>query len=309
MGLTGIKLTGGEPLLHPQIHDILDFIRSEELRLTVETNGVLCTPELVQKISECKKPFVSVSLDGADAETHEWVRGVDGCFAAAIDGIRNLVEIGLKPQIIMTIMRRNKDHMEALVHMAESLGAGSVKFNIMQPTTRGEKMHQAGENLSIEELVEIGRWVERTLSDSTSLRLYFDHPMAFRPLSKMFGDNDNGCGVCGILGILGVLSNGSYALCGIGENVPGLVFGDATSEPLKDIWHNVPVLIELREGIPHRFQGICTDCLMKCCCLGRCIAQNYYLSEKFWASYWYCEAAQTKGLFPNTRVRPRILLY
>ncbi len=43
LGLTGVKLTGGEPLLHPQIKEILEHIRAENLDLTVETNGVLCT--------------------------------------------------------------------------------------------------------------------------------------------------------------------------------------------------------------------------------------------------------------------------
>jgi len=302
LGLSGIKLTGGEPLLHPEIHKILEFIRDEDLRLTVETNGVLCTPELTQKIAGCKNPFVSVSLDGTDAETHEWVRGVTGCFESALDGVRNLVETGLNPQIIMTIMRRNKDQMENLVHLAESLGAGSVKFNVVQPTARGEKMHDAGETLTVEELVNLGRWVETILSDSTPLRLHYSHPLAFHPLGKMFGDNGNGCGLCGIRGILGVLANGSYALCGIGETVPELVFGHAASDTLEDVWNNTPVLVELREGLPQRFEGICGGCIMKSRCLGSCIAQNYYRSKNLWAPFWYCEEAQRKGLFPDTRI-------
>jgi MoaA/NifB/PqqE/SkfB family radical SAM enzyme len=48
--------------------------------------------------------------------------------------MKSNVKAGLKPQIIMTIMRRNKDQMEAVVRMAESLKCGSVKFNIVQPT-------------------------------------------------------------------------------------------------------------------------------------------------------------------------------
>ena len=104
LGLTTVKLTGGEPLLHPQIHDILEFIRMDSVALTIETNGVLCTPKLAQDIAACKRAFVSVSLDGVDAEIHEWVRGVKGCFEAALDGIRNLVSVGFKPQIIMTAM-------------------------------------------------------------------------------------------------------------------------------------------------------------------------------------------------------------
>jgi SynChlorMet cassette radical SAM/SPASM protein ScmF len=305
LGLTGVKLTGGEPLLHPQIRQILQCIRTQGLRLTVETNGVLCTPELAREIATCETPFVSVSLDGAAPETHEWVRGVEGCFGAALEGIRNLVDVGIRPQLIMTVMRRNKDQMEPLVRLAERLDAGSVKFNIMQPTARGKKMHESGKALTIEELVDLGQWVENTLSPSTRLGVYFSHPPAFRPLSKLFGQNGDGCSVCGILGILGVLGNGDYALCGIGETVPELVFGHAARDRLEDVWHNTPVLLELREGLPHRLQEICAECLLKDRCLGSCIAQNYYRSKSIWAPYWYCKEAHAKGLFPESRTTPK----
>jgi SynChlorMet cassette radical SAM/SPASM protein ScmF len=304
LGLSKVKLTGGEPLLHPRIHEILEIIRSENLRLNVETNGVLCTPELARELRACKNSSVAVSLDGAEPKTHEWVRGVEGCFEATLDGIRNLVEAGFRPQIIMTVMRRNKDQIEAIVQLAESQGAGSVKFNILQPTARGEKMHEDGEALTIEELVNLGHWVENSLSALTTLRLHYSHPMAFRSLEKMFGSNRDGCGVCGILGIIGVLANGSYALCGIGETVPELVFGHADTDRLEDVWNNTPVLLELREGLPHRLEGICGDCLMKARCLGECIAQNYYTSKNIWAGYWYCEEARKYGVFPETRLTP-----
>lgn len=304
LGLTGVKLTGGEPLLHPQIKEILEYVKTEDLCLTVETNGVLCTPELARKISKCRDTFVSVSLDGAERETHEWMRGVEGCFETTIKGVQNLVETGLKPQIIMSVMRRNKDQMESVIRLAEFLGAGSVKFNIVQPTARGKRVHDLGEALSIEELVELGGWAENILSASAGLPIYFDHPPAFRPLGKMFENNGDGCGVCGILGILGVLANGSYALCGIGETVPDLVFGQASTDPVQDVWSCNPLLGELREGLPQRFEGICNNCLVKGICLGSCIAQNYYRSKSIWAPFWYCQEAHNRSLFPDSRILP-----
>ena len=304
LGLSSLKLTGGEPLLHPEISEILEYIREEDLNLSIETNGVLCTPEIARQIGACKNPFVSVSLDGADAETHEWVRGVPGCFEAALAGIRNLVSAEIDPQVIMCIMRRNKDQMESAVRLAESIGAESIKFNLTQPIARGDKLHERGDTLNIEELVKLGSWVENSLSDSTDLRLVYDHPAAFRPLGKMFGDTGDGCSRCGILGILGVLANGSYALCGIGESVPELVFGHAALDRLEDIWKATDILNELRSGLTDRLEGICGDCLMKDICLGSCIAQNYYKDKHLWAPYWYCEEARKANLFPDTRVRP-----
>jgi len=306
LGLSGVKLTGGEPLLHPEISEILNMIRMEKLQFTLETNGVLCTEKLAREMAACNNPFISVSLDGADAPTHEWVRGISGCFEAAKEGIRTLVSAGLRPQLIMTVMRRNRDQIEPMVRLAESLGADSVKFNILHPTARGERIHESGESLNIESLVAIGSRVENALAAGTDLTLYYDQPAAFRPLSKMFGQNGVGCNICSILGILGVLADGSYALCGIGETIPDLVFGHTAADSLEDIWHDTPVLQELRQGLPKRLEGICGDCMMNSLCLGSCIAQNYYGSRDLWAPFWFCEAAREQGLFPDTRlVSPR----
>lgn len=305
LGLVGVKLTGGEPLLHPEVSKILELIRAAELRLTLETNGVLCTPPLARQMADCKKPFVSVSLDGAEAETHEWMRGVSGCFEAALEGTRNLAEAGLKPQIIMSLARRNKEQIEPLVRLAESLGAGSVKFNIVQPYARGEQMRSRRETLDLEELVELGEWVERDFSARTSLRLVFSHPAAFRPLGGLFGKGRSGASGCGILGILGVLSDGSYAMCGIGETVPELVYGHAATDRLRDVWRDTPLLLELREGFPRRFEGICGKCALRDICLGYCVAQNYYTCGSLWTSNWYCEESRQKGLFPESRLRPQ----
>ena len=302
LGLTGVKLTGGEPLMHPRIGEILEILRSEELRFNVETNGVLCTPGLARDLARCGAGHVSVSLDGTDAQTHEWVRGVAGCFEAALQGIRNLVAAGIRPQIIMSLMRRNVGQIDPLVRMAESLGCSSVKFNLVQPTARGEKMHEKGETLGIEEMISLGKWIENDLARKMRIRTFYGYPVAFRALGRLFG-RDGDCGICGIRGILGVLAGGSYALCGIGESVPELVFGHATKDDLSGVWKDNPVLREIREGMPRRLEGVCGECLMKGVCLGSCIAQNYYRSRSLWAPFWFCEEARREGLFPEARLR------
>lgn len=301
LGMSGVKLTGGEPLIHPDISKILDHIKEEDLQLTVETNGVECTPEIAEKIARCENPFVSVSLDGTDAETHEWVRGVEGSFQAALNGIRNLVNTGLSPQIIMSVMSRNKGQMEGIVRLAERENCESVKFNLVTPTARGELMHDAGETLSMRELIDVGRWVENTLAPSSKIRVVYSHPVAFRPLGKILTQSS---GECGIFGIIGVLGSGKYALCGIGETVPELVFGHAQKDKLANIWNKSEVLNDIRKGLPSKLHGICGDCLMKAQCLGSCVAANYYRHKDLFAPQWYCEEAQKAGLFPKSRIRP-----
>jgi SynChlorMet cassette radical SAM/SPASM protein ScmF len=304
LGLSGVKLTGGEPLLHPQIIQLLEIVRREELRLTIETNGQLCTPVMAKEIAKSPDRFVSVSIDGADVEIHEWIRGVPGCFEQAKKAVHNLAMAGTLPQVIMTVMRGNADQVEAVVRMAEELGASSVKFNIVQPTARGERLHEKGEALSIADLIQLGRHVEMDLALTTRLQLFFDYPLAFRPLSSMA--RGDGCDVCGILGILGVIPTGHYALCGIGEHIPGLVFGQAGADNLEEVWMEGEVLQELREGMPGRLGGVCTRCLMRHRCLGSCIAQNYYDAGTLWAPFWFCQQAEEGGLFPASRLAKAI---
>ena len=299
LGLTGVKLTGGEPLLHPQFETLLDIVQREALHLTIETNGVLLTPALARRIAAFPSRSISVSLDGADAHTHEWVRGVPGSFAAAAQAVQYLAEAGTPPQIIFSIMRGNAHQVEEIIRLAENLGASSIKFNIIQPTARGARLHEADEALTVAEYIELGRKVELEMASTTGLQLYYDYPAAFHPLSLLASAD----GVCDILGIIGVLATGHYALCGIGEHVPEFVFGDVCTGSLGDIWLHHPLLTVLREGLPFRLEGICSTCLMVGRCFGSCIAQNMYRSRSLFSPYWFCEEAQRQKLFPTSRLK------
>jgi len=299
LGLSGVKLTGGEPLLHPNFLDMLGFLKQKRLKLALETNGLLCTREIAAEIAKLDSPFVSISLDGADAKTHDKIRGARGAFGKATAAVRYLAENNIKPQVIMSVMQSNVDQVEAVVRLAEELGADSVKFNVIQPTGRGESVYSACGGLAIEDLILLGRKVEKEMSSASQLHLYFDYPAAFRSLSR-FASGD-GCGVCSILSILGVLPSGEYALCGIGSHVPELIFGRIGRDPLEDVWKNNAVLNELRSGLPDNLTGVCNNCLMKHLCLGSCIAQNFYRTHSLWAPFWFCEQAEAKGLFPASR--------
>ncbi|MDD8012524.1 MAG: SynChlorMet cassette radical SAM/SPASM protein ScmF [Acidobacteriota bacterium] len=303
LGLSGVKLTGGEPLLHPLFTRFLEISRREGLKLTIETNGLLCTPEIAAEIAKSPNRFVSVSIDGTDAATHEWVRGVPGSFAAAQQAVRNLVASGIRPQVIFSLLRRNAGQVDAMVGMVEKLGAASLKFNVVQPTARGEKLHENQETLDIADLITLGRHVEQELALATRVKLFFHYPQAFRSLRHI--TSGDGCSPCGIFGILGVIASGHYALCGIGEQVPELIFGEVGKDPLIEVWRDNAILRALREGLPEQLEGVCGRCLMKDRCLGSCVAQNYYSKGRLWAPYWFCEQAEQAGLFPASRLGKR----
>jgi len=301
LGVSYVKLGGGEPLVHPRIGEILEIAGRERIDVALSTNGVLCTPSLVRELSRIRLRGISVSLDGADAGTHEWVRRQQGCFAKTLQGIRNLADAGLSPNVAMVLLRRNIGQIEAVVRLAESVGASSVTFNLAQPRGRGAAMHDDGEFPAVRDLIELGSRV-RELSRTTPLALAYTLPPAFKPLGGIAG---KGRGMCGILGILGVLSDGSLGLCGAAEEMPELIFGHAGRDDLEAVWRQAPLLKELRAGLPDRFRGICGECLMRSVCQGRCIAQNYYRCRDVWAPHWFCEEADSEGLFPETRRQGR----
>ena len=300
LGLGCVKLTGGEPLLHPRFTRLLKIVRREELRLIIETNGLLCTPQVAAEIARSPNRFVSVSIDGADAATHEWVRGVPGSFDAACQAVRNLVAAGIRPQVIFTVMRGNAGQVDAMVSLAGELGADSLKFNVVQPTARGETLHEAQETLDVADLIALGRHVEQELAPRAGVKLFIHYPHAFRALHRIAGGD--GCASCGIFGILGVIASGHYALCGIGEQVKELVFGEVGKDRLEAVWRENAILNALREGLPGRLEGVCSRCLMKGRCMGSCLAQNYYRKGNPWAPNWFCEQAEIAGLFPASRL-------
>ncbi len=300
LGLGCIKLTGGEPLLHPQVLQLLELTSKYDLRLAVETNGVLCTQEIAEALTRVKLDSISVSLDGADAATHEWMRRVPGCFEAAKQGVRRLVEKNIHPQLIMAVTKRNRDQVEEVVRLAEELQCDSVKFCFISPVGCGEQLTAKQETLTLQESIALDRWIEEVVQKQTFLPLYTSMPVAFKPLHRVF-ESGLSCG-CNIAGLLGVLWNGSYALCGIGMSVPELIFGNAAEDALRDVWEHTPVLHELREGLPHRFSGVCGQCLTKKMCLAHCIAHNYHKTKSLWASCSICEDAYMQGLFPADRL-------
>ena len=303
LGLQAVKLSGGEPLMHPEFTKFLDIIKMNSLDLVLETNGVLCSEKIAAEIATVPKRFVSVSIDGCDSETHDWIRRSKGSFDQAIKAVQMLCANGTSPQIIMTVMKRNYDQIASAVLLAEKLGASSIKFNIVQPTSRGKEMHRGGETLEIGEIIRIGHYVERELAPSTHINLFYDYPLAFRSLSSIA--EGDGCSICGIHSIIGMIPDGSYAICGIAGHVKDFALGSIENDLLETVWRESRLLQEIRTGIPDRLDGVCSRCIMKQLCLGSCIAQNYYRRGSLWAPFWFCEEAEKAGVFPESRMAVR----
>jgi SynChlorMet cassette radical SAM/SPASM protein ScmF len=305
LGLGAVKLTGGEPLLHPDFLRMVDLLKENGLALTIETNGTLLSLSLAQYLREKGSlSFISVSLDGATPETHDSFRGVKGSFEKTCNGIRHLVQVGFQPQIIMSLHPGNVREIEPLVRLAEGLGAGSVKFNLIQPTGRGELMREREQILDIQHLVELGEWVEKVLEPTTQLPLEFSWPLAFLSLGKLLKLGEKSCR---LLNILGILPDGHLAMCGIGIHETNLCYGRLGENSVESVWFSHPVLQELRNELVVKSEGICRECLFHERCLGHCVAENYFVNRRLTAPFWFCQQTDEVGLFPINRKRTSLI--
>jgi len=297
LGLYSVKLTGGEPLLHPEFESIVDILEKENIVFHMETNGILLEKDMVELLKNRKrKPFISVSVDGAHAETHEELRGVKGSFDQTIEGIKKLVGNGFSPQLICTLHKGNVSEVDDVVILAKKIGCGSVKFNPVQQIGRGDEYCREY-GLKVSEIIEINQQVEKKLIQNNNLKIYFDIPFAFYPIRRLISDKSR----CSMLNILGMLSGGELSLCGIGTTVPELIYGHIKDNNLREVWCESPGLHLLREQVPEKLEGICSQCIHKYFCLGNCVANTYYRTQKLNASYGFCEQAEKLNLFPYSR--------
>lgn len=105
-GVPVVLFSGGEPLMHPRIMDLIAHARARGMRAVLSTNGTLITREVAAQLQALGLSYVGVSLDGL-AETHDRFRGVDGAFQRALTGLRTCRDAGLKVGLRFTINRRN----------------------------------------------------------------------------------------------------------------------------------------------------------------------------------------------------------
>src|SRR5208337_4034521 len=132
-----LVLSGGEPLFRSDIFQLARYGTDKGLRVALATNGTLVTKAVAQKIADSGVKRVAISLDGADALTHDTFRGIPGAFDAAITGFRNLKELGMSVQINTTIARHNAHQLPHVLELARSIGADALHTFLLVPVGCG----------------------------------------------------------------------------------------------------------------------------------------------------------------------------
>jgi heme b synthase len=131
-------ISGGEPLMRPDIFDIAAYGTRRGLRVAVSPNGTLLTAEAVGNLIQAGVKRVSVSIDGSTAARHDAIRGVPGAFEAAMEGLARCREAGLGFQLNTTVMRQTYDDLASVRDLAVRIGAEAWHVFMLVPTGRGK---------------------------------------------------------------------------------------------------------------------------------------------------------------------------
>jgi AdoMet-dependent heme synthase len=307
-------LSGGEPLLRPDIFDIAAYGVRREFRLALATNGTLIDAATATRVAEAGFSRVAVSLDGASASTHDRFRNLSGSHERALQGIRHLRDANVSVQVNSTIARHNVTELPALLDLALSLGADALHLFMLVPVGCGVEIAPT-EMLPAEEYERVLHWfdeqsktcpidlkatcaphyhrvrAERIADD----RRHGDTSTSFiapgtraKAAPRLLDDGRHGQHLSAMT--RGCLAGVSVCfISNVGEVYPcgylPVAAGDTRVERFAAIWNNSEVFRQLRD--PNLLEGKCGACRFRAICAG-CRARAYAATGSFLAEEPFC---------------------
>ena len=277
-------LTGGEPLLRPDIYEIASYGSNKGLRMVLATNGILIDADTGRLMKESGIQRVSISLDGATARSHDLFRQVDGAFTGSLRGIDFLKAASIEFQINTTITRENLHELSDIQKLALDLGAVAHHIFLLVPTGRGKDFKE--QEIASEDYERTLHWfydqsqkVEMQLKATCAPHYY----RIMRQRAKEEGQEvtmkthgmdavTRGC--LGGTGFLFISHVGQVQPCGYLE----VDCGNVRESPLREIWQGSDVLKTLRDF--GSYKGKCGVCEYRKVC-GGCRARAFEASGDY----------------------------
>lgn len=311
-------LSGGEPLMRPDILTIAAHARERGLRVAAASNGTLITAGKARAIRDAGVARVSVSLDGAQAPTHERFRG-PGSFQRALDGLGHLKAAGVSSQVNMTVTRYNAHELPALYELCQTLGVDALHLFMLVPVGCGVQLADSDMLPAAEYEKWLNWFYDRELEGRLELKAtcaphYFrivrqrsrgqGLPPSHHRQAAKGGDapgsgghpaghgeqalhqTTRGC-LAGV-GVCFVSHRGDVFPCGY---LP-LKAGNVVDQPFRKIWEESPVFQQLRRA--DQLEGKCGDCSFKVVC-GGCRARAFYQYGNPMAEEPFCDYAPPRA--------------
>ncbi len=294
-GVPVILFSGGEPLMRPDIFELVERARFKGMRAVISTNGTLITAEKAARFKEIGLSYIGVSLDGV-GDTNDRFRGKAGAFNDALQGIRFARAAGVKVGLRFTISRHTVNDIDSIFDLLESENIPRVCFYHLVYSGRGNSL--AGDDLSHAEAraaINLIMDRTRTLHDSGNpvevltvdnhcdgpylyLRLKEEDPEhAAKVLDLLQMNGGNGSGLA-----IGCVSwDGTVYPDQFWRNCP---LGNVRERPFSGIWSDAshPVLSLLRRRKEY-LKGRCRSCRWLAICNGNLRARAQAASNDMWA--------------------------
>ncbi|MFZ5943494.1 MAG: putative heme d1 biosynthesis radical SAM protein NirJ2 [Bacillota bacterium] len=273
--------SGGEPLMRPDIFELVDYAAKLGLRPVFGTNGTLITREVARKLKSLGVMGMGISLDSLDPAKHDELRCFPGGFQQAVQGMENCLAENLPFQIHTTVMDWNKDEIEDITDFAVKKGAVAHHIFFLVPTGRGADIES--ESLRAQEYEEI---ITRIMKKQQQVPIELKPTCApqFIRIAKELGMDlrfQRGC-----------LAGTSYCIISPKGDVQpcaylDLPIGNIRNIPFDVLWQESPVFQNLRSL---DYKDGCGSCNYKAACGGcRARAAFYnngdYMAEEPWCLY------------------------
>ncbi len=177
-GVPVLILSGGEPLLRPDIFDISRRAKSLGFYVGLSTNGTLIDETLIDALANVDYDYVGVSIDGM-RETHDRFRRSQGAFERSLAGVRLCREAGLKVGLRFTMTQDNAHELPDLIRLMEDEGVDKFYLSHLNYAGRGNKNRKS-------DVVHLTtRWAMDLLFDVS-----YRHAAAGRRTEFVSGNND-----------------------------------------------------------------------------------------------------------------------
>ncbi|MCT4509360.1 MAG: radical SAM protein [Tepidibacter sp.] len=132
-----ILLSGGEPLMRDNIFEIIEYIKSKGINVSLSTNGSLITKDVARRLKNLGIGYVGISLDGT-SKTNDVFRGVNGAYDSIIKAINNCKEVGQKVGLRFTIQKKNYKEVKDILKLVDDIDIPRICFYHLVPSGRGQ---------------------------------------------------------------------------------------------------------------------------------------------------------------------------
>ncbi|HII98654.1 MAG TPA: radical SAM protein [Methanoregula sp.] len=260
-----VVLSGGEPLARDDLCDIARYGTEKGLRMVIGTSGYLLDRRMAGLLLDAGIRAAAISIDSADPEVHDTLRGMPGSWERAVQAVDHCREAGIGVQINMTAVRPSLEEIEGVVVLGKDRGVRDFQVFFPVPTGRA-----AGSSpLPPREYEAVIRQVLLLHRDG-DVNLRPTCAPQFRRIADEAGISNPAWGRGCIAGITycRIYANGDVTPC---PYLPVRV-GNVREMPFDEIWTSSPVLAALRD--PARLTGKCGRCGYAPVC-GGCRARAY----------------------------------